>query len=131
MRGKVNDQYIKDVQSGQLKCTKFRRALLSAIQYIRSLNDAQTHASTNNYNRGGVPHSTSTKVVPGLSNRIEKNDITVTSKGRINSDNSSSSQVVRKNKAEQQKNSYYKSSLLKRKLKFNTQKTNPWAPLDP
>ena len=40
MRGKVNDQYIKDVQSGQLKCTKFRRALLSAIQYIRSLNDA-------------------------------------------------------------------------------------------
>ena len=40
MRGKVNDQYIKDVQSGQLKCTKFRRALLSAIQYIQTLNDA-------------------------------------------------------------------------------------------
>ena len=40
MRGKVNDQYIKDVQSGQLKCTKFRRALLSAIQYIHTLNDA-------------------------------------------------------------------------------------------
>ena len=37
MRGKVNDQYIKDVQSGQLKCTKFRRALLSAIQYKNSL----------------------------------------------------------------------------------------------
>jgi hypothetical protein len=42
MRGKVNDQYIKDVQSGKLKCTKFRRALLSAIQYIRSLNDSQS-----------------------------------------------------------------------------------------
>jgi len=39
-RGKVNDQYIKDVQSGRLRCTKFRRALLSAIQYIRSLSDA-------------------------------------------------------------------------------------------
>nr|QDG00787.1 histone-lysine N-methyltransferase NSD2-2 [Brachionus koreanus] len=38
-RGKVNDQYIRDVQSGHLKCTKFRRALLSAIQYIKSLND--------------------------------------------------------------------------------------------
>ena len=42
MRGKVNDQYIKDVQSGQLKCTKFRRALLSAIQYIQTLNDASS-----------------------------------------------------------------------------------------
>lgn len=41
-RGKVNDQYIRDVQSGKLRCTKFRRALLSAIQYIRSLNDAAT-----------------------------------------------------------------------------------------
>ena len=39
-RGKVNDQYIRDVQSGKLRCTKFRRALLSAIQYIRSLTDA-------------------------------------------------------------------------------------------
>ena len=38
-RGKVNDQYIRDVQSGKLRCTKFRRALLSAIQYIRSLTD--------------------------------------------------------------------------------------------
>ena len=42
MRGKVNDQYIKDVQSGQLKCTKFRRALLSAIQYIQTTNDDAT-----------------------------------------------------------------------------------------
>ena len=41
MRGKVNDQYIKDVQSGQLKCTKFRRALLSAIQYIQSISEAE------------------------------------------------------------------------------------------
>ncbi|RNA35019.1 hypothetical protein BpHYR1_000653 [Brachionus plicatilis] len=40
MRGKVNDQYIRDVQSGHLKCTKFRRALLSAIQYIRDLNES-------------------------------------------------------------------------------------------
>lgn len=39
MRGKVNDKYIQDVQSGQLKCTKFRRALLSAIQYINSMNE--------------------------------------------------------------------------------------------
>lgn len=39
MRGKVNDKYIQDVQSGQLKCTKFRRALLSAIQYINSINE--------------------------------------------------------------------------------------------
>jgi hypothetical protein len=43
-RGKVNDQYIKDVQSGQLKCTKFRRALLSAIQYIRSLSDTNENS---------------------------------------------------------------------------------------
>ena len=43
-RGKVNDQYIKDVQSGQLKCTKFRRALLSAIQYIRSLTDSNENS---------------------------------------------------------------------------------------
>jgi hypothetical protein len=47
MRGKVNDQYIKDVQSGQLKCTKFRRALLSAIQYIQTLNDAESTNSLN------------------------------------------------------------------------------------
>ena len=40
MRGKVNDQYLRDVQSGHLKCTKFRRALLSAIQYIRDLNES-------------------------------------------------------------------------------------------
>lgn len=46
-RGKVNDQYILDVQSGKLRCTKFRRALLSAIQYIRSLNDG-TNQNTNN-----------------------------------------------------------------------------------
>ena len=44
-RGKVNDQYIKDVQSGKLRCTKFRRALLSAIQYIRSLGDAAVFAA--------------------------------------------------------------------------------------
>ena len=53
-RGKVNDQYILDVQSGKLKCTKFRRALLSAIQYIRSLNDANnssTVQATNNSHR--------------------------------------------------------------------------------
>ena len=56
MRGKVNDQYIKDVQSGQLKCTKFRRALLSAIQYIQTLNDASTldggrsHTGTSSFN---------------------------------------------------------------------------------
>ena len=53
-RGKVNDQYILDVQSGRLKCTKFRRALLSAIQYIRSLNDANnssTVQATNNSHR--------------------------------------------------------------------------------
>ena len=43
MRGKVNQQYIKDVQSGQLKCTKFRRALLSAIQYINSLNETDNN----------------------------------------------------------------------------------------
>ncbi len=45
-RGKVNDQYIRDVQSGKLRCTKFRRALLSAIQYIRSLSDAASLASS-------------------------------------------------------------------------------------
>ena len=44
-RGKVNDQYIRDVQSGKLRCTKFRRALLSAIQYIRSLSDAAQMAA--------------------------------------------------------------------------------------
>jgi hypothetical protein len=50
-RGKVNDQYILDVQSGKLRCTKFRRALLSAIQYIRSLNDANSYtASTSSSN---------------------------------------------------------------------------------
>jgi hypothetical protein len=43
-RGKVNDQYIKDVQSGKLRCTKFRRALLSAIQYIRSQSAGATDA---------------------------------------------------------------------------------------
>jgi len=111
MRGKVNDQYIKDVQSGQLKCTKFRRALLSAIQYIRSLNDAQTTNLSSSSSTGSVSgysrFSTSTKVLPGLSNRIEKSEI------------SSSSTPI---KAVRQKNSkttnYYKSSLLKRKLKI-------------
>lgn len=38
-RGKINDKYIQDVQSGNLKCTKFRRALLSAILYIRKMNE--------------------------------------------------------------------------------------------
>ena len=55
-RGKVNDQYILDVQSGKLKCTKFRRALLSAIQYIRSLNDAN---STSNQSNGNYSSSES------------------------------------------------------------------------
>jgi hypothetical protein len=52
-RGKVNDQYIRDVQSGKLRCTKFRRALLSAIQYMRSLNDAASKGEANN---NGVVH---------------------------------------------------------------------------
>lgn len=39
-RGKINDKYIQDVQSGNLKCTKFRRALLSAILYIRKMSEA-------------------------------------------------------------------------------------------
>jgi hypothetical protein len=47
MRGKVNDQYMKDVQSGKLKCTKFRRALLSAIQYIKTLNDQAKNEKPN------------------------------------------------------------------------------------
>lgn len=75
--GKVNDQYIRDVQSGQLKCTKFRRALLSAIQYIRSLNDAQTLASSTphqNISEKTPGMGQTFKVAPGLSNRIEKND---------------------------------------------------------
>nr|QDF21440.1 histone-lysine N-methyltransferase NSD2 isoform X1 [Brachionus koreanus] len=42
-RGKINDKYIQDVQSGNLKCTKFRRALLSAILYIRKMNEAEAN----------------------------------------------------------------------------------------
>ena len=49
-RGKVNDQYIKDVQSGKLRCTKFRRALLSAIQYIRSLGDTAIYGTDSTSN---------------------------------------------------------------------------------
>lgn len=56
MRGKVNDKYIQDVQSGQLKCTKFRRALLSAIQYINSINENGNSSGTS---RGGMAGSTS------------------------------------------------------------------------
>ncbi|CAF0874079.1 unnamed protein product, partial [Brachionus calyciflorus] len=41
-RGKINDKYIQDVQSGNLKCTKFRRALLSAILYIRKTGDSNS-----------------------------------------------------------------------------------------
>ncbi|KAI3383204.1 hypothetical protein SNEBB_005811 [Seison nebaliae] len=46
MRGKVNDQYIEDVQSGRLKCTKFRRAILSAIQYIKTLTSTTATTSS-------------------------------------------------------------------------------------
>lgn len=46
-RGKINDKYIQDVQSGNLKCTKFRRALLSAILYIRKLNENETNQEVN------------------------------------------------------------------------------------
>jgi hypothetical protein len=62
MRGKVNQQYIKDVQSGQLKCTKFRRALLSAIQYIQTMNDAWNNGSTscNNLDNSSTLTSSST-----------------------------------------------------------------------
>ena len=51
-RGKVNDQYIRDVQSGKLRCTKFRRALLSAIQYIRSLSDMTNTVSETSEDTG-------------------------------------------------------------------------------
>ena len=51
-RGKVNDQYIRDVQSGKLRCTKFRRALLSAIQYIRSLSDMTNAVSETSEDTG-------------------------------------------------------------------------------
>lgn len=112
MRGKVNDQYIKDVQSGQLKCTKFRRALLSAIQYIRSLNDAQTLASSTNYrnlsNKLPVNNSQSFKVAPGLTNRIEKND-----------DHLAKSNGLRQSKP-LQKSTHYKNSILKQR-KISTQ----------
>ena len=114
--GKVNDQYIKDVQSGQLKCTKFRRALLSAIQYIRSLNDAQTMASTTNYRTttnngtnksiGGSLSGNAFKVAPGLSNRIEKNDQNLASRPA----------TVRPTKPSQ-KAAYLKNSMLKQRIK--------------
>lgn len=64
MRGKVNDKYIQDVQSGQLKCTKFRRALLSAIQYINSINEngagSSTAMTTNSQNSMITPGSSFT-----------------------------------------------------------------------
>lgn len=135
MRGKVNDQYIKDVQSGQLKCTKFRRALLSAIQYIRSLNDAQAMASSstqassstsssicnrsplsnNNSNKAQLANSanTSFKIAPGLSNRIEKNDMA----------KSTVAAGPRQSKMTGQKSTSYKSSLLKQQRNLNIFKT--------
>jgi len=66
-RGKVNDQYIKDVQSGKLRCTKFRRALLSAIQYIRSLGDAALYAAesaSNDSSSMSINQNDSTNINP-------------------------------------------------------------------
>ncbi len=104
MRGKVNDQYIRDVQSGHLKCTKFRRALLSAIQYIRSLNDAQTLASpgTSYLRADAALHSAN--VVPGLSSRIDKTEASGTS-----------TPIKPARQKPAKTTSYYKNSLLKRK----------------
>lgn len=76
MRGKVNQQYIKDVQSGQLKCTKFRRALLSAIQYINSKSEDQPKSSkqsTNNPTTSGLSSTSfsSSKSILAKSNSLK------------------------------------------------------------
>jgi hypothetical protein len=94
MRGKVNDQYIKDVQSGQLKCTKFRRALLSAIQYIKSMNDNKsTIAPLLTSSSSSSPSSSSSAASSSLMNNYNSNESKASSlhKSTIHSNSSKSS----------------------------------------
>jgi hypothetical protein len=87
-RGKVNDQYILDVQSGKLRCTKFRRALLSAIQYIRSLNDANACSA----------NDASSKPMQGHSNGSPQTSSNTRLKGQLNKRLSKSKKPGSKNK---------------------------------
>ena len=87
----MNDQYIKDVQSGQLKCTKFRRALLSAIQYKNSLNgggdllDASLSSTLNHslpLSLAANNHSTSS---PSITSKIKLKPVIAPSPCQVNS----------------------------------------------
>jgi hypothetical protein len=124
-RGKVNDQYIKDVQSGKLRCTKFRRALLSAIQYIRSVSDAAmvaaeaaTCSNTNTQNNHIYNQLFTTSTAS--SNKSYSNlSKTKTKKDNININNKRL-RVIEKNNQDDNTNS----TLIKQFKNFRTQNIN-------